>query len=75
MFLWLWLPGLPITSNELYERLKEKNVLVISGTHFFPGVEEDWEHKHQCIRITYSMEESTVEEGIKKIAQELRTIL
>jgi valine--pyruvate aminotransferase len=74
MFLWLWLPGLPITSNELYERLKEKNVIVISGTYFFPGLDEDWEHKHQCIRITYSMEESVVEEGIKKIAQELRSI-
>ncbi len=75
IFLWLWLPGLPITSNELYERLKKKNVLVISGSYFFPGLEEDWEHKHQCIRITYSMEESVVEEGIKKIAQELKTIL
>jgi valine--pyruvate aminotransferase len=75
IFLWLWLPDLPITSNELYERLKKKNVLVISGSYFFPGLEEDWKHKHQCIRITYSMEELVVEEGIKKIAQELKTIL
>ena len=75
MFLWLWLPSLPITSNELYERLKEKNVLVISGSHFFPGLEEDWEHKNQCIRLTYSMDESIVEEGIKKIALELRTLM
>jgi valine--pyruvate aminotransferase len=75
MFLWLWLPGLPITSDVLYERLKKKNVLVISGSHFFPGLEEDWEHKHQCIRITYSMDEAVVEEGIKIIAQELKSIL
>lgn len=75
IFLWLWLPDLPITSNELYERLKEKGVLVISGSHFFPGLEEDWEHKHQCIRITYSMDETVVEEGIKKIAQELKSIM
>jgi valine--pyruvate aminotransferase len=75
MFLWLWLPSLTITSNELYERLKEKGVLIISGSHFFPGLEDDWEHKHQCIRITYSMEESVVEEGIKKIAQELKDLL
>lgn len=75
IFLWLWLPGLPITANELYERLKAKGVLVISGTHFFPGLEEDWEHKHQCIRITYSMDEQVVEQGIKIIAQELKTIL
>lgn len=75
MFLWLWFPGLSISSNELYERLKEKNVLVISGSHFFPGLEDDWDHKHQCIRLTYSMEESVVEEGIKIIAEELKAIL
>jgi len=75
IFLWLWIPGLPITANELYERLKAKGVLVISGSHFFPGLEEDWEHKHQCIRITYSMDEQIVEQGIKIIAQELRQTL
>jgi len=75
IFLWLWLPGLPISSDELYERLKDKGVIVISGSHFFPGLEEDWEHKHQCIRITYSMEESVVEQGIKLIAKELKSIL
>ncbi len=74
MFLWLWFPDLPITSNELYERLKDKGVLVISGTHFFPGMEDDWDHKHQCIRITYSMEQSVVEEGVKKIAKEIKSL-
>ena len=74
MFLWLWFPELSISSNELYERLKQKNVLVISGSHFFPGLKEDWEHMHQCIRITYSMDEKVVEEGIKIIAQELKTL-
>lgn len=75
IFLWLWIPGLPISSNELYERLKAKGVLVISGSHFFPGLKEDWEHKHQCIRITYSMDEQVVEQGIKIIAQELKAVL
>jgi len=66
---------LPITANELYERLKTKGVIVISGSYFFPGLEEDWEHKNQCLRITYSMEEQVVEQGIKIIAQELKDIL
>ena len=57
IFLWLWLPGLPITCAELYRRLKQRGVLVIAGHHFFPGLEEDWRHKHECIRITYSMAE------------------
>ncbi len=75
IFLWLWLPGLPISADELYERLKAKGVIVISGSHFFPGLEEDWEHKQQCLRITYSMDENIVEQGIKLIAEELRSIL
>lgn len=75
IFLWLWFPALPITSNELYERLKERNVLVISGSYFFPGLKEDWEHAHQCLRITYSMDEKVVEEGVKIIAQELKDLM
>ena len=75
IFLWLWLPELPISSDELYERLKLKGVIVISGSHFFPGLEEDWKHKYQCLRITYSMNETIVEKGIKLIAKELKSIL
>ena len=37
-FLWLWFPGLPITSQELYRRLKARGVYVLSGHHFFPGL-------------------------------------
>ena len=75
IFLWLWLPNLPITTEELYQRLKKKGVLVIPGSHFFPGLDEDWEHKHQCLRITYSMDQQIVEQGIKMIAEEIRSIL
>ena len=74
IFLWLWLPALPISSDELYERLKSKGVLVISGSHFFSGLENDWEHIYQCIRVTYSMDKRTVEKGIKIIADEIRNV-
>lgn len=74
IFLWLWLPDLSISTDKLYERLKSRGVLVISGSHFFPGLEGNWEHKHQCLRITYSMDEDTVEKGIKLIADEIRAI-
>ncbi|HQG49669.1 MAG TPA: hypothetical protein PK373_11315, partial [Sedimentisphaerales bacterium] len=43
-FLWLWFPNLPITSQQLYERLKQRDVLVVPGHHFFPGLEEPWPH-------------------------------
>ncbi len=72
MFLWLWLKGLPISSQTLYERLKARGVLVVSGHHFFPGLDENWEHKQECIRITYSQDEDKVMRGIAIIAEEVR---
>ena len=72
IFLWLWFEGLPISVQTLYERLKARNVLVIAGHHFFPGLEEDWKHKRECIRITYSSDQESVERGIKAIGEEVR---
>lgn len=37
IFMWIWLEGLPITSRELYERLKARSVLVVPGEYFFFG--------------------------------------
>jgi valine--pyruvate aminotransferase len=73
IFLWLWFEGLPISSLELYQRLKKRGVLVISGHYFFPGLEhDDWAHKEQCIRITYSQENESVKKGIAIIGEEVR---
>ncbi len=72
IFLWLWFEGLPISVQTLYERLKERNVLVIAGHHFFPGLEVDWQHKHECIRMTYSSDSESVHQGIAMIAEEVR---
>ena len=72
MFLWLWFPDMPITSEVLYQRLKKRGVLIISGHHFFPGLESDWQHKNECIRVTYSMDENIIEQGVKIIAEEVK---
>ncbi len=75
LFLWLWFEGLPISSLELYQRLKKKGVLVVSGHYFFPGMEQDdWAHKEQCIRVTYAQDDQVVEKGISFIAEEIRGI-
>ena len=71
-FLWLWFPGLPITSHQLYQRLKKRGVFVLSGHHFFPGLEESWPHAHECLRINYSQARESVEAGIAAIAEEVR---
>ena len=70
LFLWLWFRDLPISSMQLYERLKQRGVLVVSGHYFFPGLQEDWQHKQECLRVTYSMDDGTVEQGLKIIAEE-----
>lgn len=73
-FLWLWLPGLPIPSAELYELLKDNGVLVISGHHFFPGVTEEWRHRDECLRISYAQDNETVSSGISRLAKEIKRL-
>lgn len=74
IFLWLWFKGLPISSQALYERLKLRGVLVVSGHHFFPGLEQEWQHRHECIRVTYCQDNSKVEEGARIIGEVVREI-
>ena len=71
-FLWLWFPGLPITSRELYLRLKVRGVLVLSGHHFFPGLDEPWQHRDECLRISCSQAPDSVRAGIRVVADEVR---
>ena len=72
LFLWLWFEDLPITSRELYERLKERGVLVVSGHYFFPGLDAPWKHKDECIRVTYAQDDKVVEKGLSIIAEEVK---
>ena len=73
LFLWLWFPGLPITSRELYERLKKRGVLIISGHYFFFGHDDEtWRHRHECLRMTFTMDEGVVRRGIQAIGEEVR---
>ncbi|WP_417547185.1 valine--pyruvate transaminase [Marinobacter segnicrescens] len=75
MFLWFWFPDLPVSSLELYQRLKARGVLVVSGHYFFPGLAEDgWRHRHECIRVTYSQDDERVAEGLRRIASEVQAI-
>lgn len=71
LFLWIWFKDLPIPTSQLYERLKKRRVLVVPGEHFFFGLEDpDWAHTHECIRVSFAMEDQDVREGLKIIAEE-----
>ena len=72
LFLWMWFPELPISSKELYQRLKKREVLVIPGEHFFFGCDDtEWRHRQECIRVSFAMEEQTVRDGLTIIAEEV----
>ncbi len=73
LFLWMWFEDLPITAKELYRRLKKRNVLVVPGEYFFFGLPAGEAEKHgkSCIRVTYTMPENVVKEGIRLIAEEV----
>ncbi len=73
-FLWLRLKNLPVTSAELYERLKRRQVLVVPGEAFFFGLEEEWTHRTECLRLNFSGPEKTVREAFQIIADEVRGI-
>lgn len=72
MFLWFWFENMPITSLELYERLKGRDVLIVSGHYFFPGIHEQWRHREECIRVTYSQNDEDVARGLTIIAEEVK---
>jgi valine--pyruvate aminotransferase len=75
-FLWIWFKDLPISSQELYWRLKAKGVLIVPGHYFFPGLpaHELMPHRQQCIRLSYTQNTDIVEAGIDKIAETLHEV-
>ena len=70
-FLWLWFQDLPITTEILYQRLKQRGVLMVPGHYFFPGLEPDWPHAHQCMRMNYVPAADKLEQGIAILAEEV----
>lgn len=74
IFLWLWFDDLPISSQELYQRLKAKGLLVVPGEPFFIGLPDSWGHKRQCIRVSYAQEEHKVRRGVEIIGAVVRDV-
>ena len=76
-FHWLWLKDLPITSGELYQRLKRRKVIVVPGHYFFFGTEDaagGGRHRDECLRLNFSGPAEVVREGFRRIADEVRDV-
>ncbi|MBD2450709.1 valine--pyruvate transaminase [Nostoc sp. FACHB-152] len=69
IFAWLWLKDLPITDWEFYQELKKVGVIVVPGSTFFPGLKEEWQHKHQCVRISLTGSDDEIVSGMQRLAK------
>lgn len=76
IFLWVWFRGARIDSQLLYERLKQRGVLVIPGHHFAPaGGAGMGGHLRQCLRLSFAQDEKVVARGVAIIGEEVRKLL
>jgi valine--pyruvate aminotransferase len=69
IFAWLWLPDLPTTDWEFYQELKRVGVIVVPGSTFFPGLEEEWKHKQECVRISLTGSDEEIATGMQRLAK------
>ncbi|PAX53407.1 valine--pyruvate transaminase [Brunnivagina elsteri] len=74
IFAWLWFQNLPITDWELYQLLKQVGVIVVPGSSFFPGLREEWEHKHQCLRISLTGSDEEIAIAMQKLAKVVESV-
>lgn len=69
IFAWIWFDHLPITDQDLYQRLKQEGVIVVPGNPFFPGLREDWPHTRQCLRISLTASATELTTATERLAQ------
>ncbi|MDO4434233.1 MAG: valine--pyruvate transaminase [Alysiella sp.] len=75
IFLWMWFEDLPVSSQKLYEILKEQGVLIIPGENFFVGLDiENYPHAHQCIRMSIAADKNVLAQGIAQIGISVRAL-
>lgn len=75
MFLWVWFENLPVSSQRLYEMLKEKGTLIIPSEHFFVGIDTtSYCHAHECIRLSVAQPDDVLQAGISTIADVVRAV-
>jgi len=74
IFSWLWLKDLPISDWELYQELKKHDVIIVPGSTFFPGLKEEWQHKHECVRISLTATNEEIATAMRRLASVVEKI-
>lgn len=73
LFGWLWLEGLPFSDNDLYNKLKAENLIVVPGGSFFHGSQSS-SHNRECIRISLTATDEELKKGIHILSSVVKKI-
>lgn len=68
-FLWIRFPSLSVSNHKLYHLCKDKRLFIVSGHYFFPGLNSDFSHTKDCIRLTYCRKEEELARGAHILAE------
>ena len=44
---------------------------MVPGHYFFPGLEHEWPHTHQCMRMNYVPNPEDIERGVMILAEDV----
>lgn len=67
MFAWLWINEDWFDDLALYQDLKARGVFITPGRSFFTAPPRPGQHSTQCFRITLTVDEAVLREGIRRI--------
>ncbi len=73
LFGWLWLEGLPFSDNDLYNKLKAENLIVVPGGSFFHG-NRSCPHNQECIRISLTATDEELKKGIDILSSVVKKV-
>lgn len=73
LFAWLWVETQEMHDVEIYQRLKQGGLLCVPGSTFFPGLREEFPHKHRCLRFSMTAPDDDLVAAAAVLARELRS--
>ncbi len=73
LFAWLWINTHEMHDLGIYERLKKDGLLCVPGSTFFPGLQEEFPHKHRCLRFSMTAPDEDLKAAALVLAAELRS--
>jgi valine--pyruvate aminotransferase len=71
LFSWLWINTAEMYDLKMYQSLKGGGLLCVPGSTFFPGLRDEYPHKHQCLRFSMTAPDEHLALAAKVLAQEI----